>query len=42
MTDVTARPMRSDARRNRERVLEAATEVFSELGLRAQVEEVAL
>ena len=41
MTDVTARPMRSDARRNRERVLEAATQVFSELGLRAQVEEVA-
>src|SRR5690348_9468598 len=41
MTDVTARPMRSDARRNRERVLVAAEDVFSELGLRAQVEEVA-
>jgi AcrR family transcriptional regulator len=33
--------MRADARRNRERVLAAAEEVFSELGLRAQVEEVA-
>ena len=41
MTDVTNRPMRSDARRNRERVLVAAEDVFSELGLRAQVEEVA-
>ena len=41
MTDVTARPMRSDARRNRERVLAAAEDVFSEMGLRAQVEEVA-
>src|SRR3954451_4813169 len=42
MTDVTAtRPMRSDARRNRERVLAAAEAVFSEMGLRAQVEEVA-
>ncbi len=35
------RPMRADARRNRERVLVAAEEVFSELGLRAQIEEVA-
>ena len=41
MTDVTSRPMRSDARRNRERVLAAAEDVFSEMGLRAQVEEVA-
>lgn len=41
MTDLAARPMRADARRNRERVLTAAEEVFSELGLRAQVEEVA-
>ena len=39
--DLAIRPMRSDARRNRERVLAAAEEVFSELGLRAQVEEVA-
>jgi AcrR family transcriptional regulator len=41
LTDVTARPMRSDARRNRELVLAAAEDVFSEMGLRAQVEEVA-
>jgi len=41
VTDTTARPMRSDARRNRERVLLAAEDVFSEMGLRAQVEEVA-
>ena len=41
MTDVTTRPMRSDARRNRERVLAAAESVFSEMGLRAQIEEVA-
>lgn len=41
MTEVTARPMRSDARRNRERVLVAAEDVFSEMGLRAQIEEVA-
>src|SRR6185503_14037101 len=34
-------PMRSDARRNRELVLAAAEAVFSEMGLRAQVEEVA-
>jgi AcrR family transcriptional regulator len=37
----TSRPMRSDARRNRERVLAAAEAVFSEMGLRAQIEEVA-
>jgi AcrR family transcriptional regulator len=41
MTEVAARPMRSDARRNRERVLVAAEDVFSEMGLRAQIEEVA-
>jgi AcrR family transcriptional regulator len=35
------RPMRADARRNRERVLAAAEEVFAEMGLRAQIEEVA-
>jgi AcrR family transcriptional regulator len=33
--------MRSDARRNRERVLAAAEETFSEAGLRASVEDVA-
>src|SRR5258708_5404512 len=38
MTEVTAtRPMRSDARRNRERVLAAAEAVFSEMGRRAGV-----
>ena len=40
-TTTAARPMRSDARRNRERVLAAAEAVFSEMGLRAQIEEVA-
>jgi len=33
--------MRSDARRNRARVLVAAEDVFSEVGLRAQIDEVA-
>jgi AcrR family transcriptional regulator len=33
--------MRADARRNRERVLAAAEAVFSELGLKAHIEEVA-
>ena len=37
----TDRPLRADARRNRERVLAAAEQVFSEAGLRAQIEEVA-
>ena len=40
-TSTTDRPMRSDARRNRERVLAAAEDVFAEMGLKAQVEEVA-
>jgi AcrR family transcriptional regulator len=40
-TSVATRPMRADARRNRERVLAAAEAVFSELGLRASIEEVA-
>jgi len=35
------RPQRVDARRNRERVLAAAEEVFAEEGLKGQVEEVA-
>jgi AcrR family transcriptional regulator len=41
MTEAATRPMRSDARRNRELVLAAAEAVFSEMGLRAQVDEVA-
>jgi AcrR family transcriptional regulator len=40
-TAATDRPKRADARRNRERVLEAAETVFAEMGLKAQVEEVA-
>jgi AcrR family transcriptional regulator len=38
---MATRPQRADARRNRERVLAAAEAVFSELGLRASIEEVA-
>jgi AcrR family transcriptional regulator len=41
MSAVSARPQRADARRNRELVLAAAEAVFSELGLRASIEEVA-
>jgi AcrR family transcriptional regulator len=37
----SARPQRADARRNRERVLAAAEEVFAESGLKGQIEEVA-
>jgi AcrR family transcriptional regulator len=37
----TQTPRRADARRNRERVLAAAEEVFAESGLKAPVEEVA-
>jgi AcrR family transcriptional regulator len=37
----TPTPRRADARRNRERVLAAAEEVFAESGLKAPVEEVA-
>jgi AcrR family transcriptional regulator len=39
--DLKERPMRADARRNRERVLAAAEGVFAEMGLKAQIEEVA-
>jgi AcrR family transcriptional regulator len=41
MSDIVERPMRADARRNREQVLAAAVAVFSESGLKAQVDEVA-
>lgn len=37
----SARPMRADGRRNRQRVLDAAAALFAERGLRVQVEEVA-
>jgi AcrR family transcriptional regulator len=35
------RPLRADARRNRERILEAAREVFAESGVDAQMDDVA-
>jgi AcrR family transcriptional regulator len=37
----SARPLRADARRNRERILDAAREVFAESGLDAQIDDVA-
>jgi AcrR family transcriptional regulator len=41
MTQVAGRPLRADARRNRERVLAAAREVFAEQGREAQIDDVA-
>jgi AcrR family transcriptional regulator len=41
MSAPTERPLRADARRNRERVLEAAKAVFSEEGREAQMDDVA-
>jgi AcrR family transcriptional regulator len=41
MTQVAGRPLRADARRNRERVLQAAREVFAEQGREAQIDDVA-
>jgi AcrR family transcriptional regulator len=41
MTQVAGRPLRADARRNRERVLTAAREVFAEHGRDAQMDDVA-
>ena len=42
MTQIdTARPLRADARRNREKVIEAARAVFAEDGLDAQMDDVA-
>lgn len=41
MTQVARRPLRADARRNRERVLAAARAVFSEAGRDAQMDDVA-
>jgi AcrR family transcriptional regulator len=37
----TARPLRADARRNRERVLEAAREIFGRDGIDAQIDDIA-
>lgn len=44
MTDTwteTERPLRADARRNRERILQSAREVFAEYGIDAQMDDVA-
>ena len=38
----TERPLRADARRNRERILQGAREVFAEKGIDAQMDDVAL
>jgi AcrR family transcriptional regulator len=38
---VAARPLRADARRNRERILKAARAVFSEQGMHSQIDDVA-
>ena len=40
-SEATERPLRRDAARNRERILTAAQEVFSEQGLHAPIEDVA-
>jgi AcrR family transcriptional regulator len=41
-SDATERPLRRDAARNRERIVTAAQEVFSEQGLQAPIEDVAI
>jgi AcrR family transcriptional regulator len=44
MTDTltgTERPLRADARRNRERILESARDVFGEYGIDAQMDDIA-
>jgi AcrR family transcriptional regulator len=41
VTEVVQKPLRADARRNRERVLTAAREVFGEQGRDAQIDDVA-
>lgn len=41
MSTITVRPLRADARRNREKVLAAAGAAFGECGLDAQVEDIA-
>jgi len=40
-TSTAQRPLRADARRNRERILEGARAVFSEKGMSAQMDDVA-
>lgn len=41
MSTIASRPLRADARRNREKVLAAAAVAFAEAGLDAQVEDIA-
>jgi AcrR family transcriptional regulator len=41
VTDTAPRPLRADAQRNRDKIVLAAREAFSELGLDAQMEDVA-
>jgi AcrR family transcriptional regulator len=41
VTNIAHRPLRADARRNRERVLQAARRVFGEQGREAQMDDVA-
>ena len=41
MTEIVEKPLRADARRNREKVLAAARAVFSEEGVDAQMDDVA-
>ena len=40
-TTLTGRPLRADAQRNRDRIVEAARAVFAERGIDAQMEEIA-
>ncbi|MEA2150879.1 MAG: hypothetical protein QOD69_2709 [Solirubrobacteraceae bacterium] len=41
LSTLAPRPRRADARRNRERILAAATEAFTQSGLESQVEDIA-
>jgi AcrR family transcriptional regulator len=41
VSELAEKPLRADARRNREKVLKAAREVFAEQGVEAQVDDVA-
>jgi AcrR family transcriptional regulator len=41
LSTLAPRPLRADARRNRERILAAATEAFTQSGLETQVEDIA-
>jgi AcrR family transcriptional regulator len=41
LSTISPRPLRADARRNREKVLAAAADAFAEAGLDAQVEDIA-